>query len=255
LTLPLLFSQYLDMEESHLTRPYLESLSTDELVKMADSFGIDIPPGLERIFIIEELLDFVYGDESAPGDDLGDRPDFVETTVLPRQYNISYIEVMIRDPLWAFVFWEAKSQDKELHEKAHDFEGYCLRVIALQTGDEQALPAAREHSFTVPVGVNDTAWYLGFPPAEGRYQVKLCALRETAEHILAVSRPFRMPRLREPPNRFSLPDIRAVPDGALRRDIPDIYQDPLACLSGVRDFTLIRSVDRQSRTKGKGALC
>ena len=246
------------MEESHLTRPYLESLSTDELVKLADSFGIDIPPGLERIFIIEELLDFVFGDDFAPEDDLGDRPDFVETTVLPKQYNISYIEVMIRDPLWAFVFWEAKLQDKDLHEKAPDFEGYCLQVTALQSGGAPTAQAAREHSFTVPVGVNDTAWYLGFPPAEGRYQVKLCARRETVEQVLAVSRPFKMPRLREPPGRFT---PGAGPDEALRREtgvpqnIPDIYQNPLACLSGIRDFALIRSVDRQSRAKGKGALC
>jgi hypothetical protein len=42
------------MEEDtpQLSRQLLESLSTGELIKLADDCGIDIPPGLERIFII-----------------------------------------------------------------------------------------------------------------------------------------------------------------------------------------------------------
>jgi hypothetical protein len=237
------------MEESRLTRPYLESLSSGELVKLADSFGIDIPSGLERIFIIEELLDLSFDGEFSPEGELGERPDFMETAALPKQYNISYIEVMIRDPLWAFVFWEVKGHDKELFEKDPDFEGYCLRVIPLKTDDGKISPAVtpspleRENSFTVQVGVNDTAWYLGFPPAEGCYQVAICALRGEKEIVLTVSRPFKMPRLVEPPNRKA----------GLPMDLQDIYQNPLACLSGARDFAVIRNVDRQHRAKRNAA--
>jgi hypothetical protein len=248
------------MEDPRLTRPYLESLCTDELVKLADSFGIDIPSGLERIFIIEELLDLAFGDELVPEDDLANRPDFIEAAVLPKQYNISYIEVMIRDPLWAFVFWEVKGHDRERHEKAPDFAGYCLRVIPLtisagaasgghrRASSGKAAALDRDNSFTVPVGVNDTAWYLGFPPAEGRYIVELCALREETETALTVSRPFKMPRLLEPP-------ARCLPDENLPEDIQEVYQNPLACLSGARDFAVIRSADRRSRSKENGALC
>ena len=244
------------MEESHLTRPYLESLSADELVKLADSFGIDIPYGLERIFIIEELLALASGDEFAPEDDLEDSPDFTEAADLPKRYNISYIEVMIRDPLWAFVFWEVKGHDKKLHEKAPDFGGYRLKVVPLtvdvgefsrsgkHSRPRRASAIDRENSFIVPVGVEDTAWYLGFPPAEGRYMVELCALQGENEIALIFSRPFKMPRLLEPPSRTA----------GLPEDIQDIYQNPLACLSGARDFAVIRNADRQSRDKRKGAL-
>jgi hypothetical protein len=236
------------MEESRLTRPYLESLSTDELVKLADSFGIDIPPGLERVFIIEELLDIAFGDEFVPEADLENRPDFIEAEALPKRYNISYIEVMIRDPLWAFVFWEIKGYEKELHEKAPDFEGYCLRVIPLTADKPSPLGRTyvmdRENSFTVPVGVNDTSWYLGFPPAEGRYMVELCVRRGEEEIVLIFSRPFKMPRLFESPFRKT----------DLPRDTWNIYHNPLICLSGSRDFAVIRSADRQSRAKENGAL-
>ncbi|GHV95397.1 hypothetical protein AGMMS50293_17170 [Spirochaetia bacterium] len=222
------------MDETRLTRPWLESLSTEELVKLADNFGVDIPFGLERIFIIEELLELALEDEYGPGNDLGVHPDFLEAAALPKQYNISYIEVMIRDPLWVFVFWEIKGHDRELYEKAPDFEGYCLRVIPLEGEAERA------DSFTVTVGVDDTAWYLGFPPAEGRYQVEFCALRGETETALTVSRPFKLPSLIEPPGRKA-----GVP-----KDIQDMYHNPLVCLSGVQDFSVIRSADRQSRAKG-----
>ncbi|MDR0584614.1 MAG: DUF4912 domain-containing protein [Treponema sp.] len=238
------------MEESHLTRPYLESLSADELVKLADSFAIDIPYGLERIFIIEELLALSSGDEFVSEDDMEDSPDFTEAADLPRRYNISYMEVMIRDPLWAFVFWEVKEHDKELHEKTPDFGGYRLKVIPLTADDgrasrpKRASMTDRENFFTVPVGVDDAAWYLGFPPAEGRYMVELCALQGEKEIALIFSRPFKMPRLLEPSSRkVGLPE-----------DLQDIYRNPLACLSGARDFALIRNADRQSRDKRKGVL-
>jgi hypothetical protein len=237
--------------DSRFTRSHLESLSTDELIKLADTSGLDIPAGLERIFIIEELLELTHGGEFMPQDDLENRPDFIEAATLPKQYNISFIEALIRDPLWAFVFWEVKSHDREIHEKAPDFGGYCLRVIPLFEDAEprvRILPVNLEHSFTVPVGVNDTAWYLGFPPAERvslaesrRYVVRLCALRGEQEMVLSVSRPFVLPRLPETVNRKT---------GAPKENA---YQNPLACLSGAGDFSVIRSTNRQSRPVGNPA--
>ena len=102
----------------------------------------------------------------------------------------------------------------------------------------------RDNSFTVAVGVNDTAWYLGFPPAEGCYQVEICALREAEETVLGVSRSFKMPRLLEPPGLKT----------AVSMDIQDVYNNSLACLSGAREFAVIRNIDRKSRAKGDCAL-
>jgi hypothetical protein len=218
---------------------YLDSLSTGELEKIADRYGIDIPPGLERIFIIEELLDGVQ-EEDEPEE--GERPAcaaaFPETAELPKQYNITFLEVMIRDPLWAFVFWEVKGRDREIHEAAPDFGGYCLRVIPLE--EKPGAKKRKEKPFTVFVGIDDRAWYLGFPPAEGRYQVDLCVLRGEEEIILAVSRPFMLPRL------LSRPDGK---DGdGFPKDIAGVYRNPLARLSGAGDFPVIRNADRLSRT-------
>ena len=120
------------MEEIPLTRAYLESLATGDLIKMADNLGLDIPDNPDRAIVIEELLD-----NSSKDGQLASREqeitDLVLTEAVPlsKQYNISFIEVMIRDPLWAFVFWEIKVSDEEQFEKANDFNGYYLKISPL----------------------------------------------------------------------------------------------------------------------------
>jgi hypothetical protein len=212
------------MDDFRFTRPYLESLSTDELIKFADRYAIDIPPDLERVFIIDEVLAAcVDYDDTGEDDRFYVTADMLEPVPLPRQYNITYLEVLLRDPLWAFVFWEIKNHDREAHEKAPDFGGYCLRVRNLADTDE--------NTFTVSVGLNDTAWYLGFPPAWGRYQVELCACRDAGDMVLTVSRPFTLPKLLDPPKAET--------------------RDSLARLSGSKEFAVIRSADRLSRIKSR----
>ncbi|GHU64456.1 DUF4912 domain-containing protein [Spirochaetia bacterium] len=216
------------MEDPVLTRPYLESLATDELIRLADFLGFDIPPGLDRVFVIEELLELTAEEEGTTEDDEEETPlkadlsdtGFFEAVALPRQYNITFLEVIIRDPLWAFVFWELKGSDKEIFEKAPDFDGYYLKVSP-QNGD-------RDGVFYVPVGIDDTAWYLGFPATETRrYIVELCAGRG-GEISLVSSSAFTLP---------SLPGRLCTGDEVLRR------------LSGMEDFRILRSGDRVSRVK------
>ena len=217
---------------SPVSRHWLESLSSGELVKLADNFCIDIPPGLERIFIIEELLEHynAEGHEETEAD-LEINPSITEEAVLPKQYNISYIEVIIRDPLWAFVFWEIKEHDKATHENSGDFKGYCLRIIPLDEGE--TIPKTRENSFTVAIDSNDSARYLGFaehsPQAACRYIILLCAIRGNSEIQLASSLPFRLPKLIENDN------------------ITSLDQNPLIHISGARDLSIIKSTDRSDR--------
>jgi hypothetical protein len=220
-----------------LERCYLESLATHELIWLADRFGIEIPPDLERLFIIAELLDI---DSETPG--TADKKDseeeaFIETAIpepvpLPKQYNITFIDVLIRDPLWVFTFWEIKTADKELYEKSADFSGYQLKIVPLF----DSRTAKKDESFVIPVGNSDTAWYIGFPPEGGRFRVELCAVRGGAETVLAESRRFALPVLYSPPNQRTAEEEK-------------IYNNPLIQLSGVEDFQVIRNGDRQSRTK------
>jgi len=232
-------------QQNPVTRSRLDGLSTDELVKLADANGIDIPPGLERIFIIEEILEVINA-ENEDIEAIAENPDYTETALLPKQYNISFIEVIIRDPLWVFVFWEVKGHDKEIHESARDFKGYLLRVIQLDSeGKERKQESlyngsADENSFTVSVGIEDSARYIGFAghitgglnsQKSGCYAIKLAAIRGDQEVMIASSAPFNMPRA-------GSNEITA-----------DMSRNHLMRLSGVQDLSVTKNTDRQPRIK------
>jgi hypothetical protein len=212
---------------------------------MADREGIDIPPDLERTFIIQELLE---------NDDLEIPPEPEERgrlrpVPLPKQYNITYLEILLRDPLWVFAFWEIKKPDRELFENSGNFEGYCLRVSSAGQARSPGPRTAEERGFfsetvfTVSVGTEDIAWYLGFPPQGGEFYVELCVrLRNSREpgrdeadmslKPLAVSRPFSMPRLFNPSEN------------------KETLKNPLIRLSGAEYLSILRSADRFSRRRG-----
>ena len=229
---------------SRITRSYLETLTTGDLIRMADSMGVDIPLDLDRIFIIEELLELDAADSDDSGDPaLVDMKDtvFVESAPLPKQYNITFIEMMIRDPLWAFVFWEIKAQEKEQFEKAPDFDGYYLKVVP---SNKSAKPSPPEGVFTIPVKPEDTAWYLGLSedgssfPERGRqsqFTVELCVSIDEEETVLAVSNPVTLPEL---------PEVSA---GAEKNG--GASENPLIRLSGYGDFHILRRNERLLRAK------
>jgi hypothetical protein len=210
----------------------LDSLTTQELARIADSRGIDIPPNLDRIFIIEELMDYARAEaEDREGDEdaIIELADPLETSPIPRQYNITFIEVMIRDPLWAYVFWEIKEHDRNMFERDPNFSGYYLRVNPMaQDGSVFA-----DQSFTVQVDNTDSARYLGLQEqGGGRFQVALCAGLGEKSETLASSRIFCLPKL----------PAQAVFER-------ESGESPLSVLSGSEDFRVLRNADRQTRLR------
>jgi uncharacterized protein len=237
------------MEGLPLTRAYLESLATGDLLAIADKLGIDLPNNSDRVFIIEELLDFSSREEG--GSSGGNEPEITDLVVteaapLPKQYNITFIEVMIRDPLWAFVFWEIKASEKEQFEKDDNFDGYYLKVSRLDNS-----PSGNRNSglFVVPVRPDDTAWYLSLSPAfeadgswadQSQFKVEFCAGVGGVETVLAVSTPVRLPYLPELPS-------------AGKHEASMACRNELVRLSGYVDFHVLRRNERQLRMKkGEG---
>jgi hypothetical protein len=229
------------MDEYHISRSYLEGLTTGELAALAEGQEIDVPPGLERSFIIEEILEALSDDffdtflNEGPGKQTAvlEERHFLEPAPLPRQYNMTYIEVIIRDPLWVYAFWEIRNSDKEILEGNAGFQGYFLKVSPLgKCGDGE--------SFTVSVGTSDFAWYLGFSPESitggrvktntenCRFRVELYARLGETQELLAVSRSFSMPSLLGAPGIFG-------------------EQNQLRRLSGIEELPILRSGERASR--------
>ncbi|MFA6505515.1 MAG: DUF4912 domain-containing protein [Treponemataceae bacterium] len=216
------------MEELRLTRSYLETLSTNDLSRLALRFGLDLPGELNRVFVISEILDASSDDESDEVDDqLVEETDAKIVSGLPLGYNETYIGLLLRDPVWAYAFWEIRQTDRETREKNPQFGGYQLRVTAL-TGPKGS-PVGE--SFSIPVGVADGAWYLCLPGGTGWYRVTLISVIGSTEEPLAHSAAIRVPR-----GGVALAAVRA--DG----EPPSILT-----LSGLDELVVLQGGDRESR--------
>ena len=228
------------MGEIHFSRAYLESLATGDLIRMADDLGLDMPGNPDMAFVIEELLDASSKDEDSPHDaqeQIAADPVLTEATPLARHYNVSFIEVMIRDPLWAFVFWEIKTSEEEQPEKANDNNGFYLKISPIENPGN---PSRSENDgvFTIPVKKEDNARYLGLTNTVGngtslteqcQYKVEICSGAGGVETVLAVSNPVRLP------GQPVLP-----------------LENQLVRLSGYGDLQVIRKNERTHRAKGAG---
>jgi hypothetical protein len=222
-----------------LTKAYLDTLATSELTRLADSLGIDIPPDLDRLFIIEELLELNLESDSYLEDLLLGEVSVPGPVPLPRHYNITYVDVMLRDPAWAFVFWEINSHDRDYYERSPDFDGYQLKVCPLKASETplsrpREFPVQGEEGFTVPVGISDTAWYLNIPPGRGWYRVEVCVAQGQELLSVAASAPFRVPCFEDP---FSVSDRKS-------------RTYALISLSGLEDSRILYNADRVSRRNG-----
>ena len=203
------------------TPEHLKRLTTRELIKLADQAGIEIPPDLDRIFIIRELLDNVY-DAEAPLEVLAEKPN-LKTAQLPEQYHITYLEVLPRDPQWVHVFWEIKAQDRERLEADSRFEGYALKILECKTKDGNFT-----ESFTVPVKPEDNSRYLGL---SGGKIFRIALWAQGLDTLVILSRSFALPR-----------SLNSAENEAY-------ISHPLIKLSGAEDMAVLRNADRISHNR------
>ncbi len=180
------------MENPPFNRAYLESLSTADLVDLADENGIDIPEGLNRRFIIGELLD-LGDDRSSVSRDSG---TLVEAELpathdaLPETYNETGISVLLRDPGWVFVYWDFHANLFSAITQNHKFETFFLRVNSLSA----SLPATVIDYFDVEVGSMDRKWYVHFPGKAHACRVELYTKSvQEKEQLLARSAEIVIP--------------------------------------------------------------
>lgn len=180
------------MEQTPLTLAYLESLSTADLVALAEDFGIDIPEGLNRRFILGELLELAEYD-SRDMSDSGVLIDASYTTpadALPDTYNETAISMLLRDPGWLFVYWDFHANLFSAITSNYRFESFFLRVNALSS----VSPVVVKDWFDVNVGSGDRQWYVHLPANERAVRVDLYSRNtQEKEQLLAKSAVLSIP--------------------------------------------------------------
>ena len=170
----------------------LDALSIEELYALADKTGLDLPPGLERPFVVEEILEALEEDSedrrAAQGEAvhidekkysglrIGDFDLDLDTgESLALRYNETMIRAIVRDPSWAFAYWDVADSELEMLRGDDSTAGIFLRVSEIGTTGENG-DSQREY-FDIPVADNDYQWYINLPRPGIRFRIDLCARR------------------------------------------------------------------------------
>ncbi|WP_455382772.1 DUF4912 domain-containing protein [Salinispira pacifica] len=216
-----------------MTRTKLETMTAEALRRLANQYGIDLPRKPDRETLVETIfeafeemrLERDSGNNNAirieekkyglPYDEAEESElEQEESDELPAVYNETRIMIMLRDPAWAFAYWDLK----EIHEKKYrrnpEFHGMLIRVYELSepSDDRDAIV----DSFDIPVQLSDSRWYINLPEQDTHYRLELIARFAEGEEVLAQS------------------NIVSVPKGYFADDNSASFQeDAIIALSGI----------------------
>lgn len=186
------------MDNKLLSLQHLETLSSADLIAIADDYGIDIPDNLNRRFIIGELLE--VGEEIAQEEK--DNSEMVEDSSseaasdaeLPLTFNETEIQVILRNPAWAYVYWDISTQKLKDLASSDSFERFILRVSYFENEEDQN-PV---DFFDIKIEKDLRSQYILLENGKKYFRVDLVALFDdgTSDN-LAVSRKVRLPETPE----------------------------------------------------------
>lgn len=184
----------------------LNSLSLEALYALSEKMGLDLPAGLERVFVVEAILEAFEEDNAdrRPSSDAaahieekkysGSELDEIDASIdaapcIARYYNETVVHLVERDPEWAFAFWDVREDELDEICSAEGFSGIFLKLIKDPTYEGKG-----SASFEVPVGVDDRQWYLQLPEQDAQYRIDLCARCGSKARVIAHSNTIRSPR-------------------------------------------------------------
>lgn len=213
------------MENNILTLAHLETLSSADLIALADDYGIDIPDNLNRRFIIGELLEVAeeYKRAAPPAPVMnvdGDVPE--ESAELPASFNETEISVILRNPAWAFVYWDISADALKRISESPRFKNMVLRVSYFEN-ESDSIPV---EYYDLQVSMRDRDQYILLEAGKKFLRVDLTAVfSDGSSDSLSISKKISLP---ESPAIFA----KALPGQEI--DIPEILE-----ISGLR--RLLRS--------------
>ncbi|MFW6338239.1 MAG: DUF4912 domain-containing protein [Alkalispirochaetaceae bacterium] len=194
-----------------MIRQHLAELSLEGLMRVASRHEVDVEPDVDRDELIEALID-VIEEAQEERERLNNYPVKVQRVKyeltrddevpqdfglfgdvdLPERYNDTRIVLMLRDPAWAFAYWDIRTSKRREYQNASQFDGIFLRVIELEDDSEQEFRI--RDAFEIPVKLEDTSWYIHLPSQDTIYRIQLIAKNAHRRELLAVSNSVSVPR-------------------------------------------------------------
>ncbi len=192
-----------------MTRERLRSFSMRVLREIAEKEGFK---GVSAVGDREEIIDFIL--ESMADSRIeravlnnaamklkGNKYDIFQDEQLissekeiypiPDRYNETKIALLLRDPQWAYTYWDINDQDRESLKEDVFFEGFFLRVY--EQNNEKYSAAAVEKYFDIPVSESDESRYINLLHGGKWYSLGLFVIVHNKERLLAMSNAVRSP--------------------------------------------------------------
>jgi hypothetical protein len=180
---------------------WYESLSLEELREAAKNEGLKQAQEYDTDELIEYLEDIEEERllERLQNNDVmrlkGKKYDIFKKQVvgdneqvyeLPDIYSDTKIVLLLRDPFWAFAYWDIHSLDlTKVKENNPDLELF-LRVYELEDPGDDVSEAVS--SFEIQVQETDTSWYINLPNPNRGYKVELfCDCMENCGEIFLMA--------------------------------------------------------------------
>ena len=210
------------MENIPISLSYLETLSTADLLELAEEYDLDIPEQLNRRFIISELLEIADElneelNQNLNDDFEGNEENFEATKELPSTYNETTIDVILRNPAWAYVYWDISAADLQDVINVKGFTKLLLRVYFWESETADKI----EDFCELTISVEDRAQYIFLPAGKKYFSIDLVAEFSNVE-----------------PQKLSTSRIVAVPAGApvISLESLDKPMSPILQLSGMQEL-------------------
>lgn len=196
-----------------MTRERLTALSRETLIALARREGLQIDDSFDfessdREEIIDQIMDALEEDRSEriSGNNSamqakGRKYDIfldeeivsqeTEEYLIPERYNETRIVLLLRDPLWAYAYWDIQDASLEALQEEPYYEGIFLRVYEFSS----AVPS-KDHVidyFDIPVREEDDSWYISLPKPGGFFCVDLRGKSLHGDTLLCRSNMIKSP--------------------------------------------------------------
>lgn len=186
------------METKFLSLQYLETLSSADLISLADDYGIDVPDDLNRRFIIGELLEVAQElsmDEKSENQEMIEGDGAIsDDEVLPSSFNETQISVVLRNPAWAFAYWDISEAAMRKIQESEKFSGLVLRTSYFDS-EESNSPVS---SFDVNLEITDREQYVLLETGRKFMRIDLVAVfKNGTSDNLCISRKIELPEVPE----------------------------------------------------------
>ena len=178
------------MDAEIINRAYLEKLSFSDLSKLADDFGVDVPEDLNRRFLIAELLELAEEAKSSDDESMiisaedGEAP----AAKLPKNYNETQISCILRNPAWAFVFWNINDTDSAMIKSLTNCN-LMIRVCVLSAPDK----LQPEEAFEINASTDTQEQYVLLPAGSNYIRVELVYVAGNTGKVLAFTPVIEIP--------------------------------------------------------------